>query len=320
MSGLVHWPPLFAPGAAVPGPTPPYRMQTFQYTGDGQVGHLVTLNASMDPDILCLRRTDATEMTWYKTRSAFGFNSASESSQLAGATKNGTNQITDMGLGYVEVGSDAAANFSGGRYDGFALQRVTGAADLMRVGTYVGNGNPGTQQVSGLSYQPDHVWVLQPVLNFYGDICNSTGSSLSMPFANQTAISIITFDPDGFTIQDVRWCESGVTYFYVTFLNATDVCGHIRYTGTGGANTYPTDNGQADLVIHGARSGARQRYFRTQDMVDGSPYSVAWPSGMAQTNAILDFSVGSYSLGNSTDVNNSGGNYAGYWWTEQGLT
>ena len=300
------------------GPAAPYRLQVFDYTGDGVSGLNVSLSPNINPDIAVVRSKFSNRVSVYKVKPGIGvgdWHAANESAALGLGDTRYLNGIIDMGPGYLTLGDLPDVNNSGEDYYGYAFER-TAATDTLVMGGYAGDGNY-PHYVTGVGFEPQMVFLMQDTFAAEGDVFNVPDSSLTIPTANYSCLANLLLDPDGFHVSRAGYNEIGARYLWMAWQDTLGVCGYVQ-GNIAGNSTVSTDPGvTCDVVWHGDRVNANHTYCRVSNYESGGqPYSSGIRNTAAITNSIRWFVDGGYDVGNHTSVTSWSG---GFWWTEQGL-
>jgi len=211
--------------------------------------------------------------------------------------------------------------------------------DHMNTVLYTGNGATG-QSITGVGFQPDWVWTKIRSPNSYShqlfDAVRGAGLNLQSNNANaegDISNEFISFDSDGFTIDDVNQNvnESGSSYVSWNWkangagstdssaglsatvsANATAGFSIIKYQGTGSATTVPhglgvapkmvivkdRDNSRSWNIYHDGLSAATKVIYLDQNVAESTDGAIF---GSAPTSSVVNIATGNGSNGSGID-------------------
>ena len=218
--------------------------------------------------------------------------------------------------------------------------------------TYTGNG--GTNNVTGLSFQPDFVWIKNRTDATSHMLFDSVRGVQKVLYSNATtaeqpaAISVTAFNSNGFTVGSanevngssdnmVAWCwkaggsassntdGSGTTNVQVS-ANTSYGFSIVTYTG-GGSGSANSDSG--DSFGHGLSSAPKLVICKRRNSANGWPvYHASTALGALSLNGTNALDTSSFLfakkhptssvvyLGNNPEINATGSTYVAYCWSE----
>ena len=240
-------------------------------------------------------------------------------------------------------------------YKGVAKYQPEGSGSLgMDVVTYTGNG--GTQAISGLSFQPDLVYLATRTgtgyIKYVFDSVRGTTKALATSHTQgddaETTVSngLTAFNSNGFTLGGnaqinengrsmVAWCwkaggaassNTDGTITSSVSVNTTYGFSICTYTGDG-SGTANSDSG--DSFGHGLFSAPKLILCKRRNSANGWPvYHASTALGALSLNGTNALDTGSYLfaqqhpsssvvyLGNNPEINATGSTYVAYCWSE----
>lgn len=186
---------------------------TGYYLGNGVDGATPISGLTFQPSVVFIRRRNlTTSYVSLKISSMVG----DTSYMLGNAAAMNSNNIQAINATSVEVGTAQSVNVAGTGYDWAVFTAPSGYGAF---GSYVGNGIDASDMVSGLTFQPDWVFVKgdttqEAVMRGTSNVGDNS-SILVNSFANATN-RIQAINTDGFEVGTAAAVNSaGVTYHYI---------------------------------------------------------------------------------------------------------
>jgi hypothetical protein len=192
--------------------------------------------------------------------------------------------------------------------------------------TVLYEGEGAVQQVTGVGFSPDLVWVKTRTDTNNHNLFDTVRGPNRRLFSNltnaenTTANTFQSFDPDGFTtgvIADVNdnnedhvaWCwDAGEN-------NAVTGHSSVTYTGNGGTQKISGFPFSPDLVWIKSRSGSNSHFLT--DTVRGARetlFTNTTAAEVTESQGLISFSYNDFIVGNDASVNSSGGSYVAWGW------
>lgn len=228
------------------------------------------------------------------------------SKPMTGAAAATTNYIQNLSATGFQVGTNVRVNNSGTRYDWVAFES---AADVMQVGSYVGNG--AARSITGVGFSPEYVTIL-PVGTGRA-VSRASGQTTSFQFDSDTgnAARLTSLDADGFSLGtsgDVN--TSGQAYHWIAWNDRGGLTDVSTYTGTGGASLTAYTGFQPDYAIvrENDAVSASQAHQRMASQAAGDSYPFA--AAVALTNSITAFNSFDVALGVNAVANTNGSTHS----------
>jgi hypothetical protein len=228
------------------------------------------------------------------------------SKPMAGASAATTNYIQNLSATGFQVGTNVRVNNSGTRYDWVAFES---AANVMQVGSYVGNG--AARSITGVGFSPEYVTVL-PVGTGRA-ISRASGQTTSFQFDSDTgnAARLTSLDADGFSLGtsgDVN--TSGQVYHWIAWNDRGGLTDVSTYTGTGGAGLTAYTGFQPDYAIarENDTASAGEAHQRMSSQAAGNSYPFAASGALG--NSITAFNSFDAALGVNAVANTNGSTHS----------
>ena len=297
-------------GSADISPSGSFFMQRGSYTGTGIAAAIET---SFSPDLVFIKGNTTEYGAW---STSLDNNQTHYFAVSAVAFAGG---ITTMGTTSFTVGTSAVTNAVGITYEWVAYGNATspqtgaGAADFS-IGTYSGNGL-SPRSIDHLGFQPSMAVIKRTVTSAALAVWSSSNMSanVSAYFSATTNISdgtaIRSFDSTGFSVGTGAMVNNvNVAYTWFAFKEGAyfDVG---SYAGNGVADREITGIGFASDYVWTKRDTAIEAVHKSSSSTITSNSSQHYLKIANDTNDIKSFTSGGYILGNSAEVNTTGGTY-----------
>ncbi len=300
-------------GSPDPSPAGSFLMERGNYTGTG-VSHVIS--TSFVPNLVIVKGDTIQYAVWSTSLEG----DATEYFAAAGAAfTSGINIITDTS-GFT-VGTNATVNSNGITYEYIAFGNATsprlgnGAADFY-IGSYTGNGLDG-RKIDHLGIGADMVVIKRtngtanqsfwkttsPVMT------DNTTAYFSATTDDTTGVLVKTLDSGGFTLgSNAGTNAAGATYNWFAFKEGANF-DIGSYAGDGVADKEITGVGFQPDFVWTKRNSAIAAVHKSSDSGIASNYSQHFMNLANDTNDIKTFTSDGFTLGNSAEVNTSGGTY-----------
>ncbi|MCB9044823.1 MAG: T9SS type A sorting domain-containing protein [Chitinophagales bacterium] len=274
------------------------------YTGNGSSQSITA--PGFQPDIVIIKRgaTSGTGQTAV-VRTA----TMSTTIDMSSAT-SATDRITGFTSSGFTIGASANVNTSSDVYHYVAIKAVSGEIEL---GTYTGNGTDN-RNITGVSFQPDFVWVLSPGQQCVWRTSSMTGdNSITFNSFSQTANWIQAINSNGFQVgDDAKVNASSTGYNYVAVKSVSGKFAVGSYTGDGNDNRSITGFGLTPgFVVVKRGDGATTGAMKSTSTGTTTDITLIPNATNSVTDAIQQLLTNGIEIGTTSRVNTSSGTY--YW-------
>ncbi|MGH2761444.1 MAG: DUF7483 domain-containing protein [Thermoleophilaceae bacterium] len=231
------------------------------------------------------------------------------SKPLAGAAGVASNLIQAIGATTFQVGSNAAVNASGVRYDWVAFRNYAGH---MTEGLYQGNGSG--QSITGLGFSPDYVLVAGAGNTAAVQRSSSMSAAFRYDETAAAANGITALGGDGFSVGDsAETNQSGQTYAYVAWNEIPGLMEEGSYVGAVGDDRNIAASLQPDYVMvrSGTNGNACDRGVQRPSSLPGDNAQHFTNVANTGSNVIQALQATGFQVGSDCKVNTNGNPY--YW-------
>lgn len=311
VNGIVNY--YFAFGGS-PDPTPAgtFFMQRGSYTGNGTTQ---TLETSFAPNLVFIKGNTTQQAVWSSSLEG----DATEYFAVAGAAF--TSGITGMTDTAFTIGSHATVNSSGIVYEYVAFGNATsprkgdGAADFY-IGTFTGNGID-QRAIDHLGFAPSMVVVKRSIGTANQSVwkadspvmANDTTAYFSGTADNTAGALVRTLTSDGFTLGTNAAVNAvGATYVWFAFAEGANF-DIGSYSGDSTADREITGVGFAPDFVWTKRDTNAVAVHKSSSPTIETDQSQHFTNLANDTNDIKSFTSDGFILGNSAEVNTTGGTY-----------
>ncbi len=281
------------------------QVVTGSYTGNGTSQNITA--PGFQPDIVFIKRAGSIGTAQHAQIRIAGMTTTMDVS----STSAGTDRITGFLSNGFSVGAGASVNTSG---DVFYYIAIKNKAGEIATGSYTGNGVDNTN-ISGLSFQPDFVWVMIPGTASVWRTATMPGDN-SLPFTSNSIQPnwIQALNTNGFQVgTDAVVNTNGSTYYYIACKNVAGSFKEGSYTGNGTDNRSITGFGFTPTfaVTKTANNGVSGCFKITPS---GATTDVSYVTNGSNsvTDCIQQLLADGIEVGTGTRVNTSAATY--YWW------
>jgi hypothetical protein len=214
------------------------KVATGTYTGDGLDNKAIA--AGFQPDAVIVKAA-TNQIGWIRTSTMVG----DASKPLAGATALTTNRIQSFSATGFAVGTNAAVNSSGVRYDWIAFKSY---ANQMKVGSYTGNGT--SQSIGSMGFSPDYVMVLSAGADAPVQSSRTMGATFRFDETAAVANGVTSLDANGFSVGNSTQANvNGRAYHYIAWNEINGLMQESSYNGNGADNRNIAATFQPSYVI-----------------------------------------------------------------------
>ena len=280
------------------------QIVTGSYTGNGTSQNITA--PGFQPDIVIIKRAGSTGTAQHGQVRIAGMSTTMDMS----FTGSATDRITGILSNGFSVGSGASVNASGDTYHYVAIKNKSGE---IATGSYTGNGVDNTN-ITGLSFQPDFVWVLIPGVASIWRTSTMTGDN-SMPFTSTGLVAdcIQALNSNGFQIgTDARVNTNTSTYYYIACKNVAGSFNVGSYTGNATDNRSISGFGFAPTFVTVKPNNNVTGAIKTTSTGATTDITLLPNAGNAVTDAIQQLQSDGIEIGTATRVNTNAIAY--YWW------
>ena len=281
------------------------QIVTGSYTGNGTSQNITA--PGFQPDIVIIKRAGSTGTAQHGQVRIAGMSTTMDMS----STTSATDRITGFLSNGFSVGSGASVNTSGDVFYYLAIKNKSGE---IATGSYTGNGIDNTN-ITGLSFQPDFVWVMTPGISSVWRTATMTGDN-SLPFTSNSMQPnwIQALNSNGFQVgTDAVVNTNFTTYYYVACKNVAGSFKESTYTGNGTDNRSITGFGfTPTFVVTKPSSTGVSSCFKITPSGATTDVSYITNATNSVTDCIQQLLSDGIEVGTSTRVNTNAVVY--YWW------
>ncbi|HCN77498.1 MAG TPA: hypothetical protein DIT13_09940, partial [Verrucomicrobiales bacterium] len=283
------------PGSPGQAGNPVVQVANGTYTGNGSDNRNIT-SAGFQPDLVIIKGASSVAPA-FRTSTMSG-----DASKLATANSLASNIIQSLLSNGFQLGTNAAVNSNGMRYDWVAFRASAG---VLSVGSYTGNGSSASRLINNPGFSPEAVFVMPA--NSSAVVMKTATMMQNESFlftGGSAATNLITgFESTGFRVSTGSNASSTV-YHYVAWKAMDGITSTGSFTGNGVDDRSITDPGfRPEFVLMRSASSSAAVMRPASLTSDLSLFGSATASAANNIQSLLDQG---FQVGTDARVNASG--------------